>query len=403
MEIENINFETVRKFILNNPTRYFSTSSFQTYLQEQEQLYSVETLEKKQIAIASTVLGFAIKVVQIYNVWPDVPIDYFNNYSSLMRCMFRFDHFEKDSTLRGFNNPKVAEWFRTHMKPRSFFNMLHVYSLREGRKLFLETKESLNYAEKRYGSDPQYLPIQNETSAEKLAEYALSGEEGICYYVAKNPNTSPETLESLGMLDAQCVLREVAINPNTLAKTREFLCVRNGSTNTDNTFVDTLKQLEELLNKNHEMNPRALNEEGQPMLSRWRLMLFHDYVSLEYLKQDIVNVEFTHNTIKEPYREGPWIVSSPRDSLSLAVWAHKVRNCVRQRESNVIAGNSEIIFIEQNEDPIYTVEISGPKERGGSKQFTIKEIQRFGAGPGQTREDQEIRDLIGRALGLAKV
>ena len=403
MEIKT--FDDVELRLNKSPNRYFSTASFQSFLSQLKDWYDKETKDIKKEAIANKAVNFIITVDNIYKVWPDLPVDYLNNYRYLIFNGIQIYGYKEENPLGcGFNNPKVAEWFQTYMKPRSFFNMLHVYCLREGRNFLMNSDSNAKYAERRYSNVPECIAVQNETSAEKLDELARSEDEGILYYVAKNPNTSPETLAYIGQMNQwrQCVIREVALNPNTPANIRDFFFIQKGSENTNRTFKDTLVQLEELLEKNKEMNPRALNEDGEPMLSRWRLMMFHDYVSLEYLKQEIVNVEFTHNTLKEPYHEGSWVISSPRDSLSLAVWAHKVHNCVRQRESRVQAGTSEILFIEQNGDPVYTVEIAGPKERKGN-QLTIHEIQKFGLGPGQTKENSEIRQLIGRALGLSVV
>jgi hypothetical protein len=88
--------------------------------------------------------------------------------------------------------------------------------------------------------------------------------------------------------------------------------------------------------------------------------------------------------------------------LELALWAHKVANCVRQRESRVIQGESEIVCVEENGEPRYTVEINGPSSRKNGM-LNIIEIQRKGTTSGMTKDDNNfVYNMIQRALEAAK-
>jgi hypothetical protein len=216
-----------------------------------------------------------------------------------------------------------------------------------------------------------------------------------------NPNTSPETLSRIGLSNtfSSFVYKEVALNPNTPSDIQNYLFVRNGANSTNSVLSDTLGQLESLLKKNDNLLPQIVYEDGSIHKFRWRLQEFHDFVSFEFLKQDIENVDYTTNTLSEPYTEGSWVISQPKDKLALAIWGKKVKNCVLSHGDAILRGSSEIFFVENNGVPAYTVEISGPKERGKSKQFQVKEIQKLGDSYGATRDvDQTVQKMIERAM-----
>jgi hypothetical protein len=158
-----------------------------------------------------------------------------------------------------------------------------------------------------------------------------------------------------------------------------------------------------MLKSGDEIVPQTVEEDGTIKKWRWRLVDFHDNISYLFLMRDIVNVEFTDNTIKNPYTEGSWTIYQPKDSVALAMWAQKVRNCVRSREDNVHNGKSEIVFVERDGVPAYTVEVQpGSAKRRNLNELSIHEIQAFGARTGSTRDsDGEILNMIKRAMSTS--
>lgn len=163
--------------------------------------------------------------------------------------------------------------------------------------------------------------------------------------------------------------------------------------NTNSQLRDTFNQLSELI---------CLYKMDVQPPSRWRLDTFHDFISGIYLERSTENVDFVDNTIKEPYVEGKYTVSQPKDRVTLAKWAGKVRNCVLNYSRHILAHESEIIFIEEEGQPRYTVEIDyGPLKKG---HVNIKQLQARGRGAFDTRQDERqlCQSLIENAVGLAK-
>lgn len=395
------NFQEVETFIQQNQIPYFATPAFQSLLRRERQKYSEETNEIKKVIIYGNLKHFATKVILINNTWENIPVDYFNNYYSLLSLEdIILDLRAEKKDKSGLADKKVAEWIRTYMKPRTFFHMLYMFARRAGENEF-KNSNTPKFVETQYSKREDCIAVQNETCPEKLDGYAQTEDQGLCYYVAMNPNTSPETLSRIGLSNtfSSFVYKEVALNPNTPSDIQNYLFVRNGANSMNSVLSDTLGQLESLLKKNDNLLPQIVYEDGSVHKFRWRLQEFHDFVSFEFLKQDIENVDYTENSTSEPYTEGSWVISQPKDKLALAVWGKKVKNCVLSYGEAILRGSSEIFFVENNGVPAYTVEISGPKERGNSKQFQVKQIQKFGDSYGATRDtDQTVQKMIERAM-----
>jgi hypothetical protein len=162
--------------------------------------------------------------------------------------------------------------------------------------------------------------------------------------------------------------------------------------NVNNLLRDTYNQMLKILQ-------RGFNVERP---ERWRLKEFHDHVSNVYLEKTTQNVSFPEKSINEPYVENSYKVYQPNDTLTLAKWAARVHNCVASYADKVFQKRSEIVFVEENGTPKFTVEIDyGPLQKGT---VMIKQIQESCRGMGQTNDEdrQRCQRMIERAVGLAR-
>lgn len=112
-------------------------------------------------------------------------------------------------------------------------------------------------------------------------------------------------------------------------------------------IADTFSQLVSLLDGGYEVS----------IPNRWRFVEFHDHISYLYLKKDIKNVEHKNEFISIPFTKDKWKVYQPKDTLELAIWGKKVRNCVLSYENKIINKESVIILIEEDGTPKYTFEL----------------------------------------------
>lgn len=411
-DINNLTFNDVENFLNNNShIKYFQFPSFRSYIAQQKEQYEVLVKEEgthmKQYIRIAQILVIADNIRVIHDCWTDIQPDHFNNYFELFKLAFKLNHLEEGGHYRGISNPKVAEWLREHCSGQRFLNMLYQHCKREGKNLLKDHKEP-TFMESKFGRDEDYILAKTTTDPEVLHKLAVECDYGVRYQVAKNVNTNSETLTMLvtdpfiGESIASHTTEAVALHANTPTEIKKLCYLDLGTQATERTLTDTLKQLEEMRNKNLEVPTHTTDEDGNIKKIRWRLTDLHDHISYLYLCQSVENVPFANVTLKKSYVENEWTVYSPQDSLQLATWAHKVGNCVRQREGRVHAGQSEIICIEENGEPRYTVEINGPSDRkaGG---LNIVEIQRKGLGPGMTKDNNNfVYNLIQRALENAE-
>lgn len=112
-------------------------------------------------------------------------------------------------------------------------------------------------------------------------------------------------------------------------------------------IADTFSQLVSLLDGGYEVS----------IPNRWRFVEFHDHISYLYLKKDIKNVEHKNEFIPIPFTKDKWKVYQPKDTLELAIWGKKVRNCVLSYENRIINKESVIVLIEEDDTPKYTFEL----------------------------------------------
>lgn len=391
----------------NDHIPYFNFPVFRSYLAQQNQRAEIETNEMKKIILRQEVVAVATKIKAFYECWPGIAPDYFKTYFNLLTQPYNFEKHEKDSIFNGIGNPKVASWFREHCSGERFLRMIFQHSKKSGKNLVDQIKDP-GFLEIKYAEDANYKQTQTETDPNVLHELALKGDYGILYQVAKNPNTSSDTLRmfvedyNIDYMLTDFILKALALNPNTPNDVKTYVYTQIGFDATNRTLNDTLKQLEEMRNKDLEVPPFITDDNGNVKKLRWRLDEFHDHISHLYLCQSVENTPFKNVTIKQPYTEGNWSLYSPKDTLELALWAHRVNNCVLQRESRVHSGHSEIVCVEENGEPRYTVEINGPESRK-REGLDVKEIQKKGIQSGMTVDHNKfVYNMIQRALKAAE-
>lgn len=124
-------------------------------------------------------------------------------------------------------------------------------------------------------------------------------------------------------------------------------CGKIGFYHHENLIRDTFNQLEQLLTGDYEVTPPK----------RWRFIEFHDHISYLYLKKDIVNTTHENEFIPFPISKDKWKIYQPKDTLELALWGKKVRNCVLSYESKIQNKDSIIVLIEEKDIPKYTIEL----------------------------------------------
>jgi hypothetical protein len=406
-------FETADFFIVPEEVSYFSTPNFTSYYNNMRTDYEAKEHTFKKAVIAGAVILAASKAQRLHTVWPDIPNDYFRNYWPLL---------ELPIELELLNDELVANWFRENMSYRTFFNMIYRHARRYGKALYQEDEipnklTEINFDDILKSGTGTVESILDQLALKEEAIYdnyingnmedSDSNQESfraisILYHIAGHPNTSSETLARLASNDdyPSYVYRQVVLNPNTPEDIRLSLIIERGVEDVNSQLKDTLSQLQKMLKAGDTIVPETRKDDGTIKKWRWRLIDFHDNISYLYLMREIKNVEFTNNTIKNQYQEGSWNVYQPKDSVALAMWAQKVKNCIRSREDNVHSGDSEIVFIERNGVPAYTVEVRpGAPKRRNLSELNIKEIQAFGARTGTTRDNQgEILNMIKRAM-----
>jgi hypothetical protein len=153
----------------------------------------------------------------------------------------------------------------------------------------------------------------------------------------------------------------------------------------DGLLKDTFNQLSTMLKEKCEIE--------RP--KRWRLGDFHDHISFLYLKREIVNVEHETTFIPVPLEKDRGKVYQPKDTLELALWGKKVGNCVLSYEDRIKGEESVIVLIEEESEPMFTIELGVDKKNIHIKQATMR--------PGNksltSEQTQLCTDLIKAAIG----
>lgn len=123
------------------------------------------------------------------------------------------------------------------------------------------------------------------------------------------------------------------------------------------TYRDTMEQLSSVIKRqNIEVTPPK----------RWRLNDLHDHSSYLYMKSTVENEVHTNEFIPFPIESDGYKIYQPKDTMELALWGKRVRNCVLSYEKKIFNRESTIVLIERDNKPTYTVELDYSALKTGS-------------------------------------
>lgn len=172
------------------------------------------------------------------------------------------------------------------------------------------------------------------------------------------------------------------ISPKTFLNMIHNNSNRISFVNTHGTLQDTFNQIEKLISK--KIIPTTPK--------RWRLSEFHDHISYIYLQQTVDNKEHNPNYIPIPYIKERYKIYQPKNTIDLARWGKKVRNCVLSYEDKILNNESIIVFIEEDSIPKYTIELDS-----NSKEYIVKQS----VGIANSSITQEEKELCKKLIILA--
>ena len=155
-------------------------------------------------------------------------------------------------------------------------------------------------------------------------------------------------------------------------------------------FNDTFSQLTKILDRKFDFKKTDK--------FRWRLREFHDFVSQYYLEKTTQNIPFAEIVLSEPANVDGFVIHQPKNTVELAIWAGKARNCVYSRAESVIGGNSYIFFIEKDGKLEYTCEVN-KRETKKKKTVVFREIKNR-TNRSLTRDEEEM--CAGLLSGIIK-
>ena len=128
-------------------------------------------------------------------------------------------------------------------------------------------------------------------------------------------------------------------------------------------YNDTANQLNKLIGR------RENEMEKITKPKRWRLQEFHDHMSQLYLEATTENRKHPAEFIPVPFEKDSWKIYEPKNTMDLATWGRRVRNCVLSYEDHILAKRSAIVLIEENNKPTYTAELDYKELKEGRIQF----------------------------------
>jgi hypothetical protein len=67
-----------------------------------------------------------------------------------------------------------------------------------------------------------------------------------------------------------------------------------------------------------------------------------------------------------------WKIYQPKNTVELALWGRRVRNCVASYENAILQKRSAIVLIEENDKPTYTAELDYNSLKKG--EFRFKQV-----------------------------
>lgn len=156
-------------------------------------------------------------------------------------------------------------------------------------------------------------------------------------------------------------------------------------------FQRTLEIYNDTVNQLNKLSLRRMNEmEKITKPKRWRLQGFHDHMSHLYLEATTENRKHPTEFIPFPVQKDSWKVYEPKDTMDLAMWGRRVRNCVMSYEDKIFSKQSAIVLIEENEKPTYTAELDYKYLQEGRIEFK----QLVGLNNRSSDLDEEKRNVV---------
>lgn len=156
-------------------------------------------------------------------------------------------------------------------------------------------------------------------------------------------------------------------------------------------YNDTVNQLSKLIGR-RENEPEKITKP-----KRWRLQEFHDHMSQLYLEATTENRPHPAEFIPVPVQKDSWKIYEPKDTMDLAMWGRRVRNCVLSYEDHIFAKRSAIVLIEENNKPTYTAELDYQQLKEGRIQFK----QLVGLNNRSSDLDEEKRSVVASLIESA--
>lgn len=174
------------------------------------------------------------------------------------------------------------------------------------------------------------------------------------------------------------------MNSSTFLHMISHFYEKNSFQRTVEIYNDTISQLSKLINRKANIT--------RP--KRWRLEEFHDHMSHLYLESTVENKKHPNEFIPFPVKISNWKVYEPKDTLELAVWGRRVRNCVLSYEDKIFSHQSAIVLIEENDTPVYTAELDYQALKKGQMNFK----QLVGLNNRSTDLDNEKREVVANLI-----
>lgn len=154
-------------------------------------------------------------------------------------------------------------------------------------------------------------------------------------------------------------------------------------------FADVIRMIGQILKKK--------NAEPPTTITPLRFHEFHDHIARLHLIASNTNDVYDHVIIDEPVEIENYTIDCPKDSLSLRLWAQKVKNCVASYNDKILRKTSHIIFVSVDGSPTYTLEVDYNME----KTLRIKYTEKIYRSTMSSEEKQKVETLVIEAVRLS--
>ena len=166
---------------------------------------------------------------------------------------------------------------------------------------------------------------------------------------------------------------------------------KEGFQRTNKIYNDTFNQLQKVMVR-WGNTPEKITKPA-----KWRLQDFHDHMSHLYIESSSDNVEHIPEFIPFPVEVNEWKIYQPKNTVELALWGRRVRNCVASYENAILQKRSAIVLIEENDKPTYTAELDYDGLKKG--EFRFKQV--VGLNNHSSDLDAEKKALVERLISTA--